>query len=85
VDKNSSHTPFQPIPLHPLIDNIDGTGMKFEEWVNSSDGLIKFVNSFVDKFVALLPTANFGDSNGIVELIVPLSSGGAFPMMVKRR
>ncbi len=41
---NSSHTPSRPIPLHPLIDNIDGTGMQLAELVNSYGGL----NAHVD-------------------------------------
>ncbi len=36
---NSSHTPSQPIPLLPLIDNINGTGMRLAELANLSGGL----------------------------------------------
>ncbi len=41
---NSSHTPSQPIPLHPLINNIDGSGMLALELASLSGGL----NAHVD-------------------------------------
>ncbi len=67
--------------------------MQLVDLANLSGGLKALVNSFVNEFVALLPTADFGDSNGILnnaapmstQLMVPLSSGGVFSMMVKRR
>jgi hypothetical protein len=86
-------TPPNPLPpLQPLANNIDGSGMQLVELASSFGGSNAFIDSFVNKFVALLPTANFGDSNGILnntapstQLMVPLSSGGVFSMMVKRR
>jgi hypothetical protein len=88
-----STPPESPSPRQPLADNTDGTGMGLAELVISSGGSSTFVNSFVDKFVTSLATANFGDGNGIIDNAAPvnptdgtpLSSGGVFSMMVKRR
>jgi hypothetical protein len=86
-------TPPNPLPPpQPLTNNIDGSSMQLVELANSSSGSNALVDSFVDKFVLSLPTANFGDSNGILNNAAPstqrmvhLSSGGVFSMMVKRR
>jgi hypothetical protein len=58
----STH-PEPPSPRQPLADNTDGTGMRLAELAITSGGSSVFINSFVEEFVALLPTANFGHSN----------------------
>jgi hypothetical protein len=62
--------------------------MQLVESANLSGGLNTFVDSFADKFVALLSTANLGIAMEYSTMLppstqprVPLSSG----MMVKRR
>ncbi len=47
----------------------------------SSGGLSAFVDSFVDKFVALLGTANFGDSNGILNNAAPVNPTDSTPLL----
>jgi hypothetical protein len=70
-------TPFTPpnplLPLQPLANNIDGSSMQLVELANSSGGFNVFVYSFVEVFVALLLTANFGDSNGILVNAAPVN------------
>jgi hypothetical protein len=60
-------TPPNPLPQpQPLAKNIDGSGMQLVESANLTGRANAFVDSSVDNFVELLPTANFGDSNGIL-------------------
>jgi hypothetical protein len=40
-----------------------------------------FVDSFFDKFVALLPTANFGASDGILDNAAPLNPTDGTPLL----
>jgi hypothetical protein len=40
-----------------------------------------FVNSFVNKFVVLLPTADFGDSNGILNNAAPVNPTDGTPLL----
>jgi hypothetical protein len=68
----STH-PEHPSPLQPLANNTNGTGMQMEESAFFSGGSSTFVDSFVDKFVALLATAYFGDSNGILNNAAPVN------------
>jgi hypothetical protein len=55
-----STAPEPPPPWQSLADNTNGTGMQLAELEISSGGLSAFIDSFVDKLVALLATANFG-------------------------
>jgi hypothetical protein len=55
--------------------------MQLVESVNSSGGLNTFVDSFVDEFVALLPTANFGDSDGILNNAAPVNPTDGTPLL----
>ncbi len=54
-------TPPEP-PSHPqpLANNTNGTVMRLAELEILSGGLSAFIDSFVDEFVASLPTANLG-------------------------
>ncbi len=46
-----------------------------------SGGSSAFVNSFFDKFVALLATANFGDSDGILNNAAPVNPTDGTPLL----
>jgi hypothetical protein len=48
--------------------------MQLAELAILSGRLSAFVDSFVDKFVVLLPTADFGDSDGIVKNAAPVNT-----------
>jgi hypothetical protein len=74
----NTHTP---VPLAAIANNTDGTGMRLAESAISSSGLSAFVNSFVDKFVALLPTAHFGDSDGILNNAAPVNPTDGTPLL----
>jgi hypothetical protein len=73
--------PKPPSPWQPLANNTDGTGMRLAESAILSGGLSAFIDSFVDKFVALLATANFGDSNGILNNAAPINPTGGTPLL----
>ncbi len=70
-----------PSPWQPLAENTDGTGMQLAEWAILYGGSSAFVNSFVDKFVALLATVNFGDSNGILNNAAPVNPTGGTSLL----
>jgi hypothetical protein len=75
-------TPPKPLPpWQPLANNTNGTGMRLAELAILSGGLSAFVNSFVDKFVALLGTANFKDSNGILNNTAPVNPTDSNPLL----
>jgi hypothetical protein len=57
--------------------------MQLVESANSSGGSNTFVNSVVDKFVALLPTANFGGSNGILNNAALVNPTDSTPLLRK--
>jgi hypothetical protein len=46
-----------------------------------SGGSSAFVDSFVDKFVASMPTADFGDSNGILNNTAPINPTDGTPLL----
>ncbi len=69
-----STTPKPPSPWQPPTDNTNGTSMQLAELAILSGRLSAFVDSFVDKFVVLLPTADFGDSDGIVKNAAPVNT-----------
>jgi hypothetical protein len=88
----STPPPKPPSPPQPLAGNTNGTGMQLAESAISSSGSSAFVNSFVDKFVArwqlsILEIAMEYSTTlpPSTQLMVPLSSGGVFSMVVKRR
>jgi hypothetical protein len=68
-------------PRQPLANNNDGTGMQLEELAISLGGSSAFVDSFVDKFVALLGTADFGDCDGILDNAAPLNPTDSTPLL----
>jgi hypothetical protein len=77
-------TPPNPLPpLQPLANNIDGSSMELVELANSSGGWNVFVNSFVDEFVASLPTVNFGDSDGILDNAAPVNPTDGIPFLTR--
>jgi hypothetical protein len=47
---------------------------------NLFNGSSAFVDSFVDKFVVLLPTADFGDSDGIFNNPAPINPTDGTPL-----
>ncbi len=55
--------------------------MQLAESAILSCGLSAFVDSFVDKFVASLPTADFGDSNGILYNAAPVNPTDGTPLL----
>jgi hypothetical protein len=76
-----SSPPKPPSPRQPFTNNTNGTIMRLAESAISSGGLSAFVDSFVDKFVALLPTANFGDSDGILNNAAPVNPTVGTPLL----
>jgi hypothetical protein len=77
---HSTH-PEPPSSQQPLANNTDGTGMRLAESAISSGGSSAFIDSFVDEFVASLGTANFGDSNGILDNAVPVNPTDSTPLL----
>ncbi len=75
------HTPRTPIPQQHLANNTDGTGMRLAESAILSVGSSAFVDSFVDEFVVLLLTADFGDSNGILNNAAPVNPTDGTPLL----
>jgi hypothetical protein len=73
------HPPNPRPPPQPLANNTNGTGMQLAESTISSGGLSAFVNSFVDEFVALLATVDFGDSDGILNNAAPINPTDCTP------
>jgi hypothetical protein len=77
----SSTHPEPPSPWQPLADNTGGTGMQLAESAILSGGSSAFVDSFVDKFVVSLATANFWGSNGILNNAAPLDPTDGAPLL----
>jgi hypothetical protein len=75
------HPSNPPSPRQPLANNTNGTGMRLAELAILSGGSSTFVDSFVDKFVALLGTADFGDSNGILNNTAPVNPTDSTPLL----
>jgi hypothetical protein len=76
-----STPPEPPSPLQPLNNNTNRTGMRLAELAILSGGLGTFINSFVDKFVALLATVDFGDSDGILKNTAPVNPTDGTPLL----
>ncbi len=76
----STH-PKLPSPRQPLANNTDGTGMRLAESAILLGGSSAFVNNFVDEFVASLATANFGDSDGILDNAAPGNPTDSTPLL----
>jgi hypothetical protein len=76
----STH-PKLPSPWQPLANNTDGTSILLAESAISFGGSIAFVDSYVDKFVVSLATANFGDSNGILNNATPVNPTDGTPLL----
>jgi hypothetical protein len=76
----STH-PEPPSPWQPLANNTNGTGMQLAESAILSGGSSTFIDSFVDKFAALLATADFGDSNGILNNAAPINRTDGTPLL----
>ncbi len=75
-------TPPEPTsPRQPLANNTDGTGIRLAELVISSGGSSAFVDSFVDEFAALLATADFRDSDGILNNAAPVNPTDGTPLL----
>jgi hypothetical protein len=55
--------------------------MRLAESAISSGGSSTFVDSFVDKFAAPLPTADFGDSDGILNKAAPVNPTDGTPLL----
>jgi hypothetical protein len=55
--------------------------MRLAESAILSGGSSAFADSFVDKFVALLPTAVLGDSNGILNNAAPFNPTDGTPLL----
>jgi hypothetical protein len=55
--------------------------MQLAELAISSGGSSAFVNSFVDKFVVLLVTAGFGNSEGIFNYAAPINPTDGNPLL----
>ncbi len=55
--------------------------MRLAESAILSGGSSAFVDSFVDKFAALLATANFGDSNEILNNAAPVNPTDGTPLL----
>jgi hypothetical protein len=55
--------------------------MRLAELAISSGGSSPFVDSFVDEFVALLATADFGDSDGILNNAAPVNPTDGTPLL----
>ncbi len=54
--------------------------MRLAESAISSGGSSAFVDSFVDKFVALLATVDFGESDGILDNAAPINPTDGTPL-----
>jgi hypothetical protein len=76
-----STPPKPPSPRQPLANNTNRTGMRLAESAILSGGSSAFVDSFVDKFVASLGTANFRDSNGILNNAAPINPPDSIPLL----
>jgi hypothetical protein len=76
-----STPPKPPSPWQPLANNTNGTSMQLVELVILLGGSSAFINSFVDKFVASLGTANFWDSNGILNNAAPINPTDSTPLL----
>jgi hypothetical protein len=76
-----STPPKPPSPWQPLANNTNGTGMRLAESAILSGGLSASVNSFVDKFAASLATANFGDSDGILNNAASVNPTDGTPLL----
>jgi hypothetical protein len=55
--------------------------MQLAETANSSGESNVFVDSFVNEFVSLLPSANFGDSDGILNNAAPANPIDGSPLL----